>query len=186
MKYFSILIIALLANCSQPAKKVIETTNSIDASEKVDSIGVEIKPEEFEIPEATFRLSTETEKEHCSVYEILKRNDSTFLKVDFIQFFTNEKAIEEAKKRNEAEYDIEVNGDTSFFVYNDYYIANDTIIFKYFLISDSTKVELLGILGDSLINFNEKHEATQRLNYSPYIIQIESGIITKLSEVFTP
>jgi hypothetical protein len=131
-------------------------------------------------------LTMTSDSSYCYINDVIYQDDNTYLKVDFIQFFLFDKAIEEAKKRGAAEYDIEENGDTTYFVYNDYYIANDNPKLRIFKLTDSVDIKLLEELGDTSIDFKNKKKAMRRVEFSPFIIKTEGGIITQLHEIYTP
>ena len=85
-------------------------------------------------------VTMESDSSYCYIKDALIINNRTFLKVDFIQFFTFDRALEEALKRGDADYNIEENGDTTYLVYNDYYIANDNPEIRTFELTASTNI----------------------------------------------
>ena len=148
----------------------VELTDTTDLQENADEI----------------KLTMTSDSSYCYIKDVINQNNRTYLKVDFIQFFRFDKAIEEAKKRGDAEYDIEENGDTTYFVYNDYYIANDNPKLRTFKLTDSTKIEFLEVLGDTGIDFKNTDKAINRVEFSPFIIETEHGRILSLKEIYTP
>jgi len=64
------------------------------------------------------------EKKHGYVKKVFRNNGVIFIEVDFIEYFQGKKAVKKAKENNEAEYDIDKNGDTLYFLYNNYYVTN--------------------------------------------------------------
>ena len=152
------------------ASQTVELTDATDFQTNLDEIG----------------LTKTSDSSYCFIKDVINQNNRTYLKVDFIQFFTFEQAIEEAKKRGDAEYDIEENGDTTYFVYNDYYIANDNPKLRTFRLTDSTKIEFLEVLGDTATNFKNAEKAMKRVEFSPFIITTEDGKVISLKEVYTP
>ena len=184
-----IAFIGLLFSCSTDSQKEnskqknqFESENGDSTSQKAelfDTTDLQENADEIE-------LTMTSDSSYCYIRNVINQNNRTYLKVDFIQFFTFDKAIEEAKKRGDAEYNIEVNGDTTYFVYNDYYIANDNPKLRIFKLTDSTKIEFLEVLGDTATDFKNTDKAMKRVEFSPFIIETEQGKILSLKEIYTP
>lgn len=123
-----------------------------------------------------------------SIYEI----DSTyFLNVDFIEVLTGDSAIIVAKKHGQAEYEISEQGDTTWFVANDYFILNET--------SDSVKIpidencKIIIYISDETTNFqpNEKSINVEELkNYLSgdriFEIKIANEKVKAIKEFWVP
>ncbi len=65
-----------------------------------------------------------SEINYALVTKIFTAGKSPILEIDIVQMLTGEKAINAAKQKGEAEYNIQ-SGDTAWYVPNDYYILND-------------------------------------------------------------
>lgn len=107
------------------------------------------------------------------------------IQVDFIQFYDGDRAVQEAVKRGDAEYDIEESGDTTYFVYNDYYIANDNPKLRLFAINDSTEMNLIEHYGVT-VNFDSIQVSMNSLEYVPFYLETKNGIVITLNEIYTP
>lgn len=186
---FYIAFIGLFFSCSTDSQKEnskqeiqIESENGDSTSQKAElSDTTNLQENSDEI-----KLTTTSDSSYCYIKDVINQNNRTYVKVDFIQFFMFDKAIEEAKKRGDAEYDIEENGDTTYFVYNDYYIANDNQKLRIFRLTDSTEIEFLEVLGDTAISFKQTDKVMERVEFSPFVIKTIDGKATDLKEIYTP
>ena len=131
-------------------------------------------------------LTTTSDSSYCYIEDVINLDNLTYLEVDFIQFLMDDKAIEEATKRGEAAYDIEENGDTTFYVNNDYYIVNDNPKLRLFMLTDSTDIEFHELFGETVTDFKNSEEVMNRVRFSPFIIVTKDGKVTGLYEIFVP
>ncbi|MFT5581496.1 MAG: hypothetical protein ACI9G9_000747 [Psychromonas sp.] len=184
-----IAFIGLFFSCSTDSQRENSNKETLSESDNGGSTSQTVElsdATELEDKSDEIKLTKTSDSSYCLIKEVFNQNNGTYLKVDFIQFYTFEQAIEEAKKRLDAEYDIEENGDTTYFVYNDYYIANDNPKLRTFRLTDLTKIEFLEVLGDTATNFKNAKKAMKRVEFSPFIIVSEVGKITRLKEIYTP
>lgn len=184
-----IAFIGLFFSCSTNSQKENSKQKTQFKSENGDSTSQKAElSDSTDLQENTdeIQLTMTSDSSYCYIKDVINQNNRTYLTVDFIQFFTSDKAIEEAKKRGDAEYDIEENGDTTHFVYNDYYIANDNPKLRTFKLADSTKIEFLEVLGGTATDFKNTDKAMKRVEFSPFIIVTEHGRILSLKEIYTP
>ena len=184
------MIIWLFFSCSDEGEK-FNSQQQNDLSESLSGVSLSKDPELVHKTDDTedsthFSLTILSDSSYCYIDDAITQNNETFLKVDYIQFFTFEEALSEAKKRGEADYTIEENGDTNYVVYNDYYIANDNPTLRTFQLTDSTSIELLEIFGDTTVNIKNTDEIMSRFENAPFIVFVREGKITRLEEVYTP
>ena len=112
MKYIiTLLFFILIASCSTDKQE----NNIVKAQESI------LKNQNLVIEEPVVTMTTE--ESYCYITDILNFNDTSYLKVDFIQFLTDQEAIKKVLLRNN-DFDIEENGDTTYYVPNDYLIFN--------------------------------------------------------------
>ena len=111
--------------------------------------------------------------------------DSIILFVDFIEYYRDDEAVE---------IDIEITetGDTYYYVLY-YYVLNDYIIIDSvedllpLLVTDSTRIELLEVMGDAVLDFDQPTQALKRLKLSPFKLAItRDDKIVLLQEIFIP
>jgi hypothetical protein len=183
------VIIGLFFSCANEDKNNFSSSDTIPESDDNGLIPFEgdtIHDNTLKESTSKLELTKVSDSSYCYIEEALNHNNGTFLKVDFIQFFTFERALEEAKKRGDADYHIADNGDTNYMVYNDYYIANDNPKLRIFELTDSTSIELLEMFGGTKMNINNNVAIMKRVENSPFIIVVKDGQITRLEEVFIP
>ena len=84
----------------------------------------------------------QVENNYSLVINIYNENNKHFIDADYIQYFTGKKAIEEAKKRNEADKFI-INGQTVYSVPNDFYIVNENDKIRKLEVSNDVKLDYL-------------------------------------------
>lgn len=180
-----IAIIGLLCSCSIDGKNKNVTQKTLNNSND-RNLSLQTTTERLQANADETQLTKTMDSSYCYIKDVVNQNNQTFLQVDFIQFFTFEQAIEEAKKRGEAEYKIKANGDTTYFVYNDYYIANDNPKLRTFKLTDSTKFKFLEEHGGAAINFKDTKTAMKRVEFSPFIIKTKQGNVISLTEIYTP
>jgi hypothetical protein len=130
------------------------------------------------------------EFKHCFLKDVIKKDEKHFIIADYVDFLTNEKAIEKAKQQGEADYDISEKGDTIYFVYNDYYISNVNPKLRKLELSEQIKIELLDFSqksDDSMYKIVSVKELSEQFeNHSLVILKIENGIVMEIKEKFTP
>ena len=64
------------------------------------------------------------QRRHCYIKKAFRQDGVVFVEVDFIEYYEGRKAVQKAKEFNKVEYDINKEGDTVYFLYDDYYIHN--------------------------------------------------------------
>ncbi|WP_109300729.1 hypothetical protein [Aquimarina sp. AU474] len=85
------------------------------------------------------------ERNYCYITKAFKSNDVVFIEADFIEFYEGKKAVKKAKEFGEAEYDIDKNGDTLYFLYNNYYIHNQNSKPRILELDDRARVRINNI-----------------------------------------
>lgn len=181
-----IALILLFYSCATEIEE--QNFNQEKSNEKGSTLQIKA-PLEKSIPsekKEEIVLTMTSDTSYCYIKEVINQDNFTFLKVDFIKFLMSNQAIEEAKKRGEAAYDIEENGDTNFYVNNDYYIVNDNPKLRLFMLTDSTDIEFHELFGETIADFTNSDKAMERVNLSPFIIITQDGIISHLNEIFVP
>lgn len=90
-----------------------------------------------------------------------------YIDVDFIEVLTGDSAVIVAKKHGQAEYEISEQGDTTWFVPNDYFVLNEK--------SDSVKIPLdenckiVIYISDETTNFQPKEKSIQAEELKNYL-----------------
>jgi hypothetical protein len=128
------------------------------------------------------------ETKYCFIKKLIAKNGKNFILADFIDFFTDKKAIEKSIQNGDAEFDINKKRDTVYFVYDDYYISNVNPQLRTLELVSTIKVELWNYPKNNGI-FNEVNiiELKNYLSHEPImILKIINGIVTEMKEQFIP
>lgn len=127
-------------------------------------------------------------KYDCEIKNVFTLNNDVFIVVDIIDFLTGEEAVQVAKSYGEAEFDINENGDTNFYVFNDYYILNTEVKTDTLLISKNANISLIKFTSDGKpIKADKKTDLIGKNSHNyPCSIEISNGIITRLDEHYIP
>lgn len=179
MRHYSILII--LIGLTLACKTEKSKSDNINIEEPIEI--VKEKPDS--VVEQEIQLTLTSEASYGYIKDMELRQGQKLIKVDFIQFYDGDRAVQEAVKRGHAEYDIEDNGDTTYFVYNDYYIVNDNPKLRLFVINDSTEINLIEHYGVK-INFDSIQVSMNSLKYVPFYLETKNGVLSLLNEIYTP
>lgn len=129
------------------------------------------------------------ERSHCFIKSVFKDGTSHFVIVDFVDFLIGEDAVAKALEQGKAEYDITEKNDTTYYVYNDYYISNINPKLRTLKIFESIQIELLDFSGKSESGY--KYVTIEELmkeyeNHSLVIIKFKNGKVLEIKEQFTP
>lgn len=179
-----------VTSCSDETEKNddAKTTQNSDAetvakSEKETVTEKEEKSSNIEITKES------GEKKYCYIRKLIEENGDYYIVTDFIQFLYGDEAVEVAKKRGFAEYDIDENGDTIFSVPNDYIILNDNPKLRTFKLSKDVYIRLIDWESERLdikencqpteMNLNEEYS-------SPYYLTYTNGVVDSIWEEYTP
>lgn len=115
------------------------------------------------------KKNNKVENNYALVINIYTKNNKKYIDADYIQYFTGKKAIEEAKKRNNADKRI-VNGQTIYSLPNDIYIVNENNKIRKLEVSNNVKLDYL------------KKDYKDKL----FLLNIQNGKVNEIKEIFTP
>lgn len=123
-----------------------------------------------------------------SIYEI---DSIYFLNVDFIEVLTGDSAIVIAKNRGQAEYEISEQGDTTWFVANDYFIFNEKTDSVKIPIDENCKIVIY--ISDETTNFQPKEKSINVEELKNYLsgdrifeIKIANEKVKAIKEFWVP
>ncbi|MBU3108850.1 tetratricopeptide repeat protein [Clostridium gasigenes] len=143
------------------------------------------------------------DEKYCYVKNIYKSNGKTFIDVDLVEFFRDDKAIEESKKDN-INIAISMTEDGSGFIYSDHYIRNNLINLTTYDVSEKSIFNLLSYeINQETINSNDTSTVTydkfesyinshanisDSKNPRPLlcIIKLKDNVVYDISRTFTP
>ena len=107
------------------------------------------------------------------------------VKADFVQMLTRQNAVRAAKRAGEAEYDINKNGDTAWYVPNDYFVVNSNSAIRQLRISPTAQIYLIKAGGSALFKSSLsklKNNFTGKL----FRLFLRKNEVIKVEEIFTP
>ncbi|GIV45409.1 MAG: hypothetical protein KatS3mg036_0227 [Ignavibacterium sp.] len=132
------------------------------------------------------------QKYFCYIKRLYETDSANFIEVDLVNLLTGDSAIAEAKKFGDAEYEINENGDTLWFLPNDYYIMNVRIDSLKFQLDKNCKMDVW--ISDQSTNY----QVTQKSLTAPEIfkdyidsnkvfeIYLSENFVTTIKEFWTP
>lgn len=129
--------------------------------------------------------------QYCYLYNIKKIDSIYFLNVDFIKVLTGDSAIIVAKKHGQAEYEISEQGDTTWFVPNDYLVLNEKTDSVKIPIDENCKIVIY--ISDETTNFQPKEKSIQTEELKNYLadnrifeLRITDGKVKAIKEFWIP
>ena len=187
-KLANLIFVWLLLSCSfNQDNNRQKYTLSVDNNDSILPLVTQMEIKKFSVDSDEIMLTKSTDSSYCFIKDVIVKKNKTYIKVDFIQFYRDERAVAEAKKRGAAEYDIDEKGDTTYFVYNDYFIVNNNPKLRTFILTDDSKIEFIEWLDAPIPNPKMiTNKTLKRLKLSPYLIKTENGQIKELKEIFIP
>jgi cell division protein FtsB len=143
------------------------------------------KKKEDNITDSKGKSKRKFEKKYCYINKVYKSNDVVFIEVDIIEYYRGRKAVKKAKEFGEAEYDLDKNGDTLYFLYNNYYIHNQSSSPKILELDDKARVKIDNI---NQISSGFLLKAFQKViaDKPVLILEINNGIVYKITEQKLP
>lgn len=121
---------------------------------------------------------------YALVTKVYNAERKQVLEVDYVQMLTGKKAVNAAKLKGEAEYEIQ-SGDTTWYVPNDFYVLNDNTKRRQVPVSEQVVILLIrrGTSKLSKGTFNEfKKIHTDKI----FRLTIVARSIVKIEEFYTP
>ncbi|WP_103068431.1 hypothetical protein [Aquimarina sediminis] len=125
------------------------------------------------------------ERQYCYINKVYQSNDVVFIEADYIQYYQGKKAVRKAKEYGNAEYDIDKKGDTLYFLYNNYYIHNQSSRLRVLELDDKAKVRIGNI---NQISYGFPLKAFQKVisDKPVLVLEINNGIVYKITEQKLP
>ncbi|WP_271767667.1 hypothetical protein [Aquimarina algiphila] len=125
------------------------------------------------------------ERKYCYINKVYKSNDVVFIEADIIEYYQGRKAVKKAKEYGEAEYDLDKNGDTLYFLYNNYYIHNQSSKSIILELDDKARVKIESV---NRISNGFPLKAFQKIikDKPVLILEINNGIVYKITQKRLP
>ncbi|WP_025740316.1 hypothetical protein [Aquimarina pacifica] len=125
------------------------------------------------------------EKTYCYINKAYESNDVIFIEADIIEYYEGKKAVKKAREYGEAEYDVDKNGDTLYFLYNNYYIHNQSPKGVILELDDRARVKTDNINQISN-SFSLKAFKKVLIDKPILVLEIDDGIVYKITEQKLP
>ncbi|WP_299311897.1 hypothetical protein [uncultured Aquimarina sp.] len=172
-------LMKLKSDISDYKKGLIDQTNNL-STESVDTSKVDVEGSNS-IVDTIKKLKFE--RKHCYVKKVFRNNGVIFIEADFVEYFKGRKAVEKAKDNNEAEYDIDKNGDTLYFLYDNYYVSNTSNKLRRLELNDKVRIQDINQIskGFPLKAFQKIIEDKPIM-----ILEINDGIVYKIMKQKLP
>ena len=128
-------------------------------------------------------------RQFAYIKNLQQKNGKWICTADYIEFYMGDKAVQVAKKRGDATADTGANGKITYFVYNDYYIVNDSKQLQSLAVSPAVVIKLVDFSGGQLkmrnSSFDELLNLKHRDSY-PFILGISAGVIKSIIQQYVP
>ncbi|SEK55777.1 hypothetical protein SAMN04487910_0814 [Aquimarina amphilecti] len=123
------------------------------------------------------------QKQHCYVKNVFRTNGVIFIEADFIEYYKGRKAVKKAKENNDAEYDIDKNGDTLYFLYDNYYVSNTNTKLRRLELNDKVRIQNLNQISKGF-----PLKAFQKIisNDPIMVLEMNDGIVYKITKQKLP
>lgn len=156
-----------------------ESSSTTSPSDNIENV----KKEEEDGKEGKSKLKFE--RKYCYINKVYKSNNVVFIEADIIEYYQGRKAVKKAKELGKAEYDLDKNGDTLYFLYNNYYIHNQSSKSKILELDDKARVKIENI---NQISSGFPLKALQKViaDRPVLILEINNGIVYKITEQKLP
>ena len=124
----------------------------------------------------------------CYIKKFYQEGNTQYIDADYIQFLFGEKAVAAARKHDDAEMEVK-NGDTSYYVLNDYYVLNENTRLRKLALSPDVSCYTISWGGPSVLL--EKTSLTKlQSNYNAgnyYILILDKQhVVTSIKEQYVP
>jgi hypothetical protein len=129
---------------------------------------------------SSYSRKVQEDSAFCYIKKVFKKEQKTFIEVDYIQFLRGKEAIKAAKEIGEAEYNIDNKGDTTFFVFNDYYVLNKNKRLRIFELENELAIKLYDGIGISV------YELNKRILFKVFKLKLNNQKVYNIQEIYTP
>ncbi len=121
--------------------------------------------------------------QHAIVNKVFRKDGTVFIETDYIEYFEGKEAVKRAKENDEAEYDIDKNGDTLYFLYNNYYVHNKNPLIRILELDDKVRIEDINQIANGFpIKAFQKIIADKPI----LILGVDNGIVYKIKKQRLP
>lgn len=125
---------------------------------------------------------------YCNITGIEKKQDSVFIKADYVEYFHGPNVLEEAKKRHRADTAFDRNGKiTDIFVPDDYFIVDDDRSLRSLYLAANTPIIMdTEIAGNKSNKINTYAYFSKHYETSLFLLRVKGNSVESIKEVFLP
>ena len=125
---------------------------------------------------------------YCNITGIDKKQDSIFIKADYVEYFHGPDVLEEAKKRHRADTAFDRNGKiTDIFVPDDYFIVDDDKSLRSLYLPVGTPITMdAEIAGSKSKDINTYAYFSKHYETGLFLLRVKGNTVQSVKEVFLP
>jgi hypothetical protein len=196
MRFVFLLMTLVLAACGSNVKNYSEVAQGPDSA----AITAAANPAPPSVPVATEAdsvLSTYTyvndttvegQTQQAYVTNIVERNDSIYLDVDYINFYFGDEAAKWAKKTGQMDTSYDDKGKMYISYNEDYIIINQNPAIRHFPVAKNAPIRMIHWYNTKAAEKrdNSFEEFRKRFEKTPFLLTIRDGQVVKIMETYTP
>lgn len=133
----------------------------------------------------------ETGRSHGYIRRFYQEQGRYFITVDYVQFLNGEAAVAAARRRNDAQVEVQ-NGDTLFSVFDDYYIINDDPRQRTLPLSEQATLTLwdrtpgIPLSQYQTTTAEALSKGAALFEHAPFVVVTQQGVVVSLTEQYIP
>jgi hypothetical protein len=133
----------------------------------------------------------ETGRNHGYIRRFYQDKGRYYVTVDYIQYLSGADAVAAAKRRGDAQEEVQ-NGDTVYSVFDDYYIVNDDRKQRTWPVGEDAVITLWDRTPGTTLS-QDQVTAAELLSkdkaffeHAPFIVETKQGVVTSITEQYIP
>ena len=123
------------------------------------------------------------EKRYCYIDRVFSQDETAFIEADYLDYYEGKKAVTMAKENGDAEFDVSKEGDTVYFLYNDYYISNQNTRTRILELDANIKIRGINQISNG---FSFKAFEGMIQKQPLFEIKVDNGIVYEIKEQKLP
>jgi hypothetical protein len=123
---------------------------------------------------------------YAYITNITTAKGSTIIHANYISFLTGAEAIAEARKRGDAAVDIDSTGKKRYFVYNDYYIVDDSKSIRKLPLARNVKYDLSASKTMGMEASNNLSSLRKIYKDQIFLLTLKNKEVSHIKQIFVP
>lgn len=201
MKQFltlSFLVFSLWA-CTSDVPKTKPLPPSSGGLTEGDSLGINLNPDSLDMPQSGTQNGQKNNPSPIPVPAIersfailtnLKEENGKIVgvEVDNVQFWKGDRAIEEARKRGDAEEELDDYGKKHYFVPNNFYMINANKQIRGYDLASNAQIWVVDYKGNKMFHrIGTIAEVREKVdNQVPFLVKVQNGKVISIREEYIP